>query len=171
MVTRYGKKTSTTVRRSHLCESHPSAWIAACNKLGIDITAKGAQNTVQNYRKEHNQASSAADPEDLRKHFTREAFVDAIVDFIVSDDQVLVKLSSIFNFGLLIYASCGQSINVIESPKLQAIFLMLQEDLKNSDIPHCTTIRKRIMEIWDEHLDALQDQMMVNFIQYFVRIM
>jgi len=168
MVTRYGKKTSTTVRRSHLCESHPSAWIAACDKLGIDIMAKGAQNTVRNYRKEHNQASSTADPEDLRKCFTPEAFVDAIVDFIVSDDQVLVK---IFNFGLLIYASCGQSINVIESPKLRAIFLMLQEDLKNSDIPHRTTIRKQIMEIWDEHLDALQDQMMVNFIQYFVHIM
>jgi hypothetical protein len=164
MVTRYGKKTSTTVRRSHLSESHPSAWIAACDKLGIDITAKGAQNTVRNYRKQHNPASSAAasDPEDLRKPFTPEAFVDAIVDFIVSDDQVLVKSSSVFIS--LIYTSCDQSINVIESPKLRAIFLMLREDLKDSDIPHRTTIRNRIMEIWDEHLDMLQDQMKVNFI-------
>ena len=88
MVTRYGKNTSTTVRRNHLCESHPNAWITACDKLGIDITAKGAQNTIRNYRKQHNQAASADDPEDLRKHFTPEAFVDAIVDFIVSDDQV-----------------------------------------------------------------------------------
>ncbi|KIM34692.1 hypothetical protein M413DRAFT_75729, partial [Hebeloma cylindrosporum] len=124
------------------------AWIAACDKLGIDITAKGAQNTVRNHRKQHNQASSAADPEDLRKRFTPEAFVDAIVDFIVSDDQ---------------------SINVIESPKLRAIFLMLREDLKDSDIPHRTTIRKRIMEVWDEHLDTLQDQMKA-FLQVLDRI-
>ena len=88
MVTRYGKNTSTTVRRNHLCESHPSAWIAACDKLGIDITAKGAQNTIRDYQRQHNQASSGADPEDLQKHFTPEAFVDAIVNFIVSDDQV-----------------------------------------------------------------------------------
>lgn len=90
MVAQYGKNTSTTVRRNHLCEFHPSAWIAACDKLGIDITAKSAQNTVRDYRKQHSQASlaSAADPEDLRKRFTPEAFVDAIVDFIVSDDQV-----------------------------------------------------------------------------------
>ncbi|KAF8970639.1 hypothetical protein BDZ97DRAFT_1652336, partial [Flammula alnicola] len=88
MVMQYGMKTSTTVRRAHLCESHPNAWIAACDKLGIDITAKSAQNTVRDYRKRHNQASSARDPEDLRKHFTPEAFVDAIVDFIISDDQV-----------------------------------------------------------------------------------
>ena len=40
---------------------------------------------------------------------------------------------------------------------------MLREELKDSNIPHHTTIRKRIMEIWDEHLDILQDQMKVNF--------
>jgi hypothetical protein len=113
-------KTSTTVRRSHLCELHSGDWIAACDRLGIDITAKGAQNTVRNYRKQHNQASSAADPEDLRRPFAPEAFVDAIVEFIVSDDQVLVKSSSVFIS--LIYTSCDQSINVIESPKLRAIF-------------------------------------------------
>ena len=48
---------------------------------------------------------------------------------------------------------------------------MLREDLKNSDIPHRTTIRKQIMEIWDEHLDMLQDQMKVNSFWYLVFIM
>lgn len=90
MVTRYGKKTSTSVRRSHLRDAHPDTWIAGCDKLGIDITAKSAQPAVRDYRRRHHQASPAdsASPDDLRKHFTREAFVDAIVDFIVSDDQV-----------------------------------------------------------------------------------
>ena len=38
---------------------------------------------------------------------------------------------------------------------------MLREDLKDSEVPHRTTIRKRIMEVWDEQLDTLQDQMKV----------
>lgn len=38
---------------------------------------------------------------------------------------------------------------------------MLREELKDSDIPHRTTIRTRIMEIWDEHLDQLQAEMKV----------
>ena len=91
-----------------MCEAHPSAWIAACDKLGIDIMAKGAQNTVQKYQKQHNQVvSSAADPEDLQKCFMPEALVDAIVDFIVSNDQVLVKSSSVFI--LLVYILCSPS--------------------------------------------------------------
>ncbi|KAJ7896876.1 hypothetical protein B0H13DRAFT_1519695, partial [Mycena leptocephala] len=32
-------------------------------------------------------------------------------------------------------------------------------ELKDSDIPHRTKIRKRIIEIWDEHLNTLQEEM------------
>jgi hypothetical protein len=45
---------------------------------------------------------------------------------------------------------------------------MLREDLKDSDIPHRTTIRKRIMEVWDEHLDTLEAQMKVRFILHLL---
>lgn len=54
-----------------------------------------------------------------------------------------------------------KSINVIECQQLRAIFLMLREELKDSDIPHRTTIRNRILEVWDEHLDRLQKEMEV----------
>ena len=88
MVTQYGKNTSTTIYQKHLCESHLGAWITTCDKLSIDITAKSAQNTIQNYPKQHNQVSSADEPEDLWKRFTPGAFVNAIVDLIVSNDQI-----------------------------------------------------------------------------------
>jgi len=39
---------------------------------------------------------------------------------------------------------------------------MLREDLKDADIPHRTTIRSRIMEVWDEHLDELEAEMSVS---------
>jgi len=54
-----------------------------------------------------------------------------------------------------------QSLNVIENLQLRQIFLMLWEELCDSDIPHCSTIRARIIEVWDEHLDDLQKEMKV----------
>jgi len=54
-----------------------------------------------------------------------------------------------------------QSLNAIENLQLRQIFLMLREELRDSDIPHHLTIRARIIEVWDEHLDDLQKEMKV----------
>ncbi|PPQ97649.1 hypothetical protein CVT26_002438 [Gymnopilus dilepis] len=120
--TRYSLKTSTHILHRHLCECHGDEWIAACDKLGIDITTKAAQS----------------DAEDLRQKFSQEAFLDALVDFVTSE---------------------GVSINIVESPKLRALFLMLREDLKNTDIPHRTSVREHIMATWEKHLETLQAEM------------
>jgi len=55
-----------------------------------------------------------------------------------------------------------QSLNVIECPQLRAIFLLLRKELKDSDIPHRTTIRTRLTEVWNEHLSVLEDDMNVS---------
>ena len=39
--------------------------------------------------------------------------------------------------------------------------MMLHEELKDEDIPHWTTVRNRILEIWDKHLDQLANEMQV----------
>ncbi|KAF9003281.1 hypothetical protein BDQ17DRAFT_1425254 [Cyathus striatus] len=70
--------------------------------------------------------------------YSLEAFVDAITKWIIQDNQLL---------------------NAIEHSKLHEIFLMLRVELKDSDIPHWNTICNQIMEVWDEHLDNLQDEM------------
>jgi len=44
---------------------------------------------------------------------------------------------------------------VIESPQLQAIFLMLREELRDS------TVCNRLTEVWDEHLASLETDMKV----------
>ncbi|KAJ7155918.1 hypothetical protein C8R43DRAFT_884280, partial [Mycena crocata] len=113
-------------------------WIAACDQLKIPITAKEALPTVEDYRRRQSQQSPGSSSSGNRKAqrpFSHEAFVDALVEFIVGDDQ---------------------SINVIENEQLRAIFLMLRAELKDSDIPHRTTIRNRILQIWDEYLDRLE---------------
>jgi hypothetical protein len=39
---------------------------------------------------------------------------------------------------------------------------MLRKELRESDIPHRTTIRKRVEEVLSEHLDKLEHEMAVR---------
>lgn len=39
---------------------------------------------------------------------------------------------------------------------------MLRDELKESDIPHRTTIRNRILQLWDEYLDQLEEELGVR---------
>ncbi|KAJ7019122.1 hypothetical protein C8F04DRAFT_921005, partial [Mycena alexandri] len=119
------------------------AWVDGCDQLKIPIKSNEATKYVTQYRARKNQKTGTAPTPQggKRSAFSQEAFVNAIVDFVVGDDQ---------------------SINVIENEQLRAIFLMLRSKLKDSDIPHRTKLRKRIIEIWDEHLDTLQDELGVE---------
>ena len=54
-----------------------------------------------------------------------------------------------------------QSINIVESPRLKKIFLLLRQELKESDIPGRTTMRKDIDEAFQDHLKKLEEEMAV----------
>jgi hypothetical protein len=132
--------------RNHLLAKHAQDWITSCDKLGIPIKANAAHLAAEEIRGN----TSPALP------YSRENFVDAIVEFIVGDDQVL----SLYCFhGSVSYFM--QSINVIESPRLRKLFRTLKADLKESDIPGRTTISNRIKEMYDEYLEELEEQMKV----------
>ncbi|KAJ6586162.1 hypothetical protein B0H19DRAFT_925946 [Mycena capillaripes] len=139
--TKFSAYTSTGVLRRHLFEHHVDAWVEGCDQLKIPIKAKDAAPYVDEYRVRKHQKTSAtsnSEPGKKKTQFSQEAFVDAIVEWIVGDDQ---------------------SINVVENEHLRNIFLMLRSELKDSDIPHRTKIRKRIIEVWDEHLAHLESEM------------
>lgn len=55
-----------------------------------------------------------------------------------------------------------QSLNVVESPELRRIFLMLREELHDLDIPHRSKMRDRIMEVYMEHLAMLKSDLEVR---------
>ena len=55
-----------------------------------------------------------------------------------------------------------QSLNVIESPELRKIFLMLRHELRDTDIPHRSTLRTHILEALEDHLLTLEGQMKVR---------
>ena len=61
-----------------------------CDKLGIKIIAKAALPRVAEFRAAQAARPAQAD-EAPRVPFLKEGFLDALVEWIVSDDQVCVK--------------------------------------------------------------------------------
>jgi len=84
-------------------------------------------------------------------------FVEAILEFIVGDDQVCLLSSNMFVILTLL-----QSINIVESPRLRKIFLLLHKELQESDIPSHTTIRTHIKQAYEEHMKQLEEEMAVS---------
>lgn len=62
----------------------------------------------------------------------------------------------------------AQAISVVESPRLRKIFLLLREELKESDTPSRSTMRNRIEEAYEEHIKQLQEEMEVTTVSYLV---
>ena len=87
----FKKTTGTTVLRNHLANEHIENWVKTCDKFKISITAQVAQKAVNAYRQRHGQTQESANLSAGLPHvreYSREAFVDAIVEWIVADDQV-----------------------------------------------------------------------------------
>jgi hypothetical protein len=95
----FSKGTATGTLRRHLIDRHLREWVSGCDQLGIEITAKSAQVPVHEYRHGNPPASVSND----RKPYSKEAFMDAIVAFIVSDDQVC-DLQSHCTFGITVHS-------------------------------------------------------------------
>ena len=83
-VTDFSSTTSTSNLRKHLFTDHIEKWIASCEKLNIHITATAAAEAICQFRGEP--ATTQLESERLR--YSKETFRDALLDFIVGDDQV-----------------------------------------------------------------------------------
>jgi hypothetical protein len=92
-VTDFSSTTSTSNLRKHLFTDHIEKWIASCEKLNISVTAAAALEAIRQFRKEP--ATTSLESE--RPKYSKEAFTDALVDFIVGDDQVCFLFIFIYN--------------------------------------------------------------------------
>ena len=72
---------------------HIGDWVTSCDKLGIKITAEMVTKEVANFRGESEQSGCDANKKPERRNYSREAFVDAILAWVVTDDQVRSYLS------------------------------------------------------------------------------
>jgi hypothetical protein len=83
-VASFGSTTSTSNLRKHLYNEHLEQWVTSCDTLDIKITAQAAIPAVKAFRQE----PVDTDLESKRPKYSKETFVEAIVEFIVGDDQV-----------------------------------------------------------------------------------
>lgn len=80
--------TSTDNCRRHFRDRHLGEWIQACDKMGVKITAKTVIHAVNAWRHPSTSLDSRVEADDVELVFTKEGFVDSLVEWIVSDDQV-----------------------------------------------------------------------------------
>jgi hypothetical protein len=103
----FAKSTSMGTLQTHLAAVHLHEWVAACNKEKIKISAKSVQEFVTEYQNNNGEEGPSKMGERKRKPYSRKGFVNAIVEFIVTDDQVgLHILASIDQADCMIGAQC-----------------------------------------------------------------
>jgi hypothetical protein len=56
----------------------------------------------------------------------------------------------------------------VESKEFRHLLLLLREKLEDDDIPHRTTITKKILARQTEHFKTLSTQMLVSYYCYFL---
>jgi len=97
-VSAFSLVTGTTNLRKHLYNEHLEQWVTTCDDLKIEITAQAAIPAVKQFRQEPVDTPLESE----RPEYSKEAFVEAILEFIVGDDQVSAYflISSKINVGL-----------------------------------------------------------------------
>lgn len=95
-VVSYSDTTSTTVLRKHLADNHLATWVQGCDQLYISISSSGKmKKDIEDYRRQTKSQGSPESanekPDQPRTEFSPEAFVDAIMEFIVANDQVCLN--------------------------------------------------------------------------------
>ena len=88
-VSSFGTTTGTSNLRKHLFTDHLEQWVTACDQLKIPITAKAALLEVRKFRN----APADTPLESERPEYSKGAFVDALVEFVVGDDQVSIHFN------------------------------------------------------------------------------
>ena len=84
----YGPSTGVTGYRKHLASQHIAEWVTTCDKAKIKIDAATVANDIAAFREEAGLNNSEPTAGPSRRQFSKEGFIDAILEWIVADDQV-----------------------------------------------------------------------------------
>lgn len=85
----YALGTGVTTVERHFIENHVTDWVTGCEDAKIRIPSSKGQAAARKFHR----LPPATDLETARPKFSKEAFVDALTEFVVGDDQVCVNFS------------------------------------------------------------------------------
>jgi len=83
-VVSFADHTSISNVRRHLFKHHIGDWVKACDDLQIKIYGTNARLAVQRFKN----LPPPTDMEADSPEYSKEAFIDALTEFVVADDQV-----------------------------------------------------------------------------------
>ncbi|KAJ3563636.1 hypothetical protein NP233_g8817 [Leucocoprinus birnbaumii] len=128
----YARSTGTSILRRHLANAHLAIWAQELRRLELRAGGREAEALVDDYWVQNGEASShSTSTGSDRPRFSKEAFLSALQEFVVSTNSAL---------------------HMLEHPKFRALLLLLRQDLEDSEIPHRNFLRNRIMASFDEFL-------------------
>ena len=124
----------------------PSGCVGECNLQEL-CTKNGWANLLPNRSQEDTEpgggGKEGTQDDRPRPAFSRQAFLTHLINFIVADDQVCYDIFKAHHTDVYLVA---QSINVIKCHEFRDLLLLLRDDLKDKDIPHCTKLREAIIK-------------------------
>lgn len=92
----YSNAVGTDGLWQHLKCNHLKEWVEGCAALNIPLTTDAGKAALQEYNERYGTAArttfTASMNDDARIPFTKDNFVDALMIWIVADDQVRVVL-------------------------------------------------------------------------------
>ena len=80
-VAQFGSGTGVSNLRKHLMKEHLEDWVKACSEKKIDITAAAALKHINEFQGKESEERD-------RPVYSKEAFADALVEFVVGNDIV-----------------------------------------------------------------------------------
>lgn len=90
------KTSGTGTMRRHLLKDHRDEWISSCLEQGIKLTCATSKVALDQYQACHGGARHPVLPDDVIPPFSNDVFLDALVDFVVCDDQVSLTFQHLY---------------------------------------------------------------------------
>ena len=103
----------------HHAKKHIDKWVLICNKAGINIEAATISKYILNYWPKTGDNDSG--PTSAGKHYSKAGLINAILEWIVADDQICPIILCLWLWFLTIHYTI-QLLQVVNCPELQNIF-------------------------------------------------
>lgn len=88
-ITDFSTQTSISTVRNHLIKNHLADWVGGCDELEIKICGSKGKEAERKFRNLPEPTNLESD----RPKFSKDAFVDALTEFVIGDDQVCVEFN------------------------------------------------------------------------------
>lgn len=103
----YSNAVGTDGLRQHLKRNHLKEWVEGCAALNIPLTTDAGKAAGQEYTDRYGTTSgikfTSPTEDGAQIPFTKDNFVDALMIWIVADDQVRVVLQHLLFYLIVIY--------------------------------------------------------------------